>query len=219
MASCNRIIGLDIIKCFAAFLIVVLHWPVDNVFGQAVHMAARPGVPLFFMITGYFLNGTITKGGQWRYLKKILILTVYAYTLYTGIHLMKYGVMMPSWESIGVWLLTGKNAVGGHLWYLNALILAVLVIVGLTKITSLQKLHWLIPILFIGNYIISCFDVPAYYYRNALFTGIPYILLGDWIRTNIAKWSWTSRRYLSMVAMSFGLLFCEVMAYRMGGGK
>lgn len=213
----NRVVGLDIIKCFAAILIVFLHWPVSNVVGQAVHMMARPAVPLFFMTTGYFFHGIISKGTQWKYMKKILQLTAYSYILYFLIYILYGSKIVFSRVSICIWLLTGQNAVGGHLWYLNTLILAVLLIVVLTKITSLQKLHWLIPILFAGNYIISCLDVPVCYYRNALFTGIPYIFLGNWIRVNNAKWTWSSKRFLFMAVMCFGLLFCEVMTYRMGG--
>lgn len=67
---------------------------------------------------------------------------------------------------------------GDHLWYLFSLINVLVILSICYKIRD--RLFYLIPFLFIGNYILSFF--PKFWlYRNSLFTSLPYFLLGMYI--------------------------------------
>lgn len=217
----NRIVGLDILKCFASILVVFLHWTVSSVVGQVIHIMARVAVPLFFMITGYFIQSIFNKDAQWIYLRKIVLLAFYAYTLYVVFYFTLWDgeFSIPSSESLAIWVLTGDNHIGGHLWYLNALIVAVLVLVVVSKVTTLSRIYWTIPFLFGINYIISFLEVPSFYYRNFLFTGIPYILLGDWVKTHNDEFKCSPWRYFVMAFFFFLLLFVEIFCYHLEGLK
>lgn len=52
----SRYNGLDILKCICAFLIIIIHTPFDSVFSDYLVALARIAVPVFLMITGFFIS-------------------------------------------------------------------------------------------------------------------------------------------------------------------
>ena len=54
----NRNLGVDILKFLCAFLVVMIHAPIQGV-SQYTTPIARIAVPIFFMITGYYYSITV----------------------------------------------------------------------------------------------------------------------------------------------------------------
>lgn len=79
------------------------------------------------------------------------------------------------------------NVEAGHLWYLIAIIYILCFIHFYSKKHRIEKLYFLIPILFSVSYIISFFvdefsGQGRRLYQNFLLIGLPYVLLGSLIR-------------------------------------
>lgn len=220
MSDNSRNNGIDALKCMAAILIVAIHCASVTLFDQAVHLIGRMSVFLFYMITGFYLDGLFKRDKIGRYINKILKITVFAYVLYLCIYLASpvSGTLsldvLPSADSLLIWLFSGSNDVGGHLWYLNSLILALCFIVLIRKLGLYNS--WLpIVVLFASNYILATFVDDIWIYRNFLFMATPCILFGKKLKETIERESFPniilhSNKILGlMICISIVLLFFE----------
>lgn len=70
----RRYDGIDILKAICAFLIVCIHCPFPGEVGWYVVALARIAVPIFFMITGFFYDGTVTRNDRGKKMKKMAVL-------------------------------------------------------------------------------------------------------------------------------------------------
>lgn len=99
--ACVRYGALDAMRILAAFSVVCIHYQIvpDSMISRYTQVAARFAVPLFFMITVFFLQAVIDKGRFKGYVQKIAILTVgtnvciLSLAFYMG-HLMPYRLRM-----------------------------------------------------------------------------------------------------------------------------
>ena len=191
----SRQAALDVVKCMAALLVVDIHAGVPGPAGGYLNAFARIAVPLFFMITGYFYPTLATRGRLKGYLRKLLLWTVGVSTfflLFNGLLSFRNDALPEladqwfGWKPLLSWLLVNNCPFGGHLWYFYAIlyVLAILVIVDRLRLRS--WLYRLLPLLLLGNYLLS-FTTHLTVYRNFLFTGLPYVLLGCLIRENEQK--------------------------------
>lgn len=78
----RRCESLDVLKTISAFLIVCIHAPFPGIVGEYLIAIARIGVPIFFMITGYFYDCITERGREKQQIKKIFILLVVSNLLY-----------------------------------------------------------------------------------------------------------------------------------------
>lgn len=190
----SRLESFDTLKFLLAFLVVVLHTGFTGLIGLEINAISRIAVPLFFMITGYYLP-TMTDNKFNKHLKKIVYFTILSTLFYTSIICIKPIISGKSFDwfsnvifnkkNICDWLLfNSTNFISGHLWYFYALLYALIIIYFARKFNRKSILQKIIPILFLGNYILSYFD--AIISRNFLFTALPYILLG-WLFRNKEK--------------------------------
>ena len=219
--------SFDTLKFFLAFFIIIIHTGFTGVFGIGVEAFSRIAVPLFFMITGYYLP-IMTEEKIKKYFCKVVFLTIistvfYLLFTYAGVLIGEYPTdqfaQIFSVKSIRNWMLI--NAVGGkgmHLWYLYALLYVLIIIYTTRKIKKISLLYKILPLLFVGNYIFSYFGVGLY--RNFLFTGLPYVLLGYLFRENEEKLKIHSIKYRNLIlgftVMCMGL-GVEMLIYNFTG--
>lgn len=202
----NRIIGLDILKVFCIFFVILLHTEIlKSVFDINLEPLCRFAVPCFFLITGFFYHTTLEQNKELQQIKKVIVLIVAANSLlliinifYCFIHnksIIKWFVSLFSPEKILNCFVFNVNLVAGHfetahLWYLNALLYVLLIAAFLRKVGAFKILYYLTPVLLIVGLIVECFseqifgvnfkDVYGfYYYRNFLTMGIPYFSIGN----------------------------------------
>lgn len=219
--------SFDFLKFFLAFLVVVIHTGFTGYAGLGIKAFARIAVPMFFMITGYYLP--VMSDEKFRkYLIKITCLTVFSTLFYTlisyvqsqtGSHVSTdWFVQTFSMKRIFRLLLRNESVAGFHLWYFYALLYVLVIIYITRKIRKMNILYMTIPFLFLGNYLQSYFN--AIYYRNFLFLGLPYVLLGCLFRNyenRILDMFQKSRTLILWFVILCISLCAEMLVYKLAG--
>lgn len=187
--SQHRTESFDILKFILAFLVVVIHTGFSGYIGGSILAFARVAVPLFFMITGYYIP-TMNTNKFGKHLKKILFLTITSTLFYLLISYIKsfcgtevstdWVAEKFNFKSICIWILFNESPYSGHLWYFYALLYVFLILYIFRRLKNIDCLYKILPILFLCNYLLSFASI--FYYRNFLFTGLPYVLLGCLLR-------------------------------------
>lgn len=185
--------SIDTLKCLCAVLVVFIHVPAP--YQTTILPITRCAVPLFFMISGYFLyseDGKLTKklvSGM----KKMLFILIWSTLLFAAVKII-FACRNNEWDIIAYsqiadFVLFNENPFGFHLWYLSAY-LYVLVAIWIIQHYHLWKIAFTgIPILLLvdvtmGKYSLLLWgrEFPVIWVRNWLFVGLPYFLIGVWIK-------------------------------------
>lgn len=164
--------------------VVALHapsgWATDY-----VRLIASVAVPIFYLITGYFLYTEDRAHLQERLSKsiqKVLFIILITHTVYTLIDWRS----IPSLEQYMLWfkwLILGQHFSGGHLWYLTALLQALLLLWLINRLGYSKYLPGLITCLafkvVFEDYREILFGTsPSMLAANALFYSIPWVATG-----------------------------------------
>ena len=201
--------NLNAIKIIAAFFVVCIHIRFPGDAGNAVVAVARFAVPFFFMVSGFFSYYPDSTNLAAKYKRKIShigvifagsFLLYFAYDLLANImagSVSTYLSQKFSITSISELVLFNHVRVMEALWFLPALIYATLIFYFLEKKGITKKLYFLIPVLLLSGILLR--EVPefianapaimnkAYIYRNFVFVGLPFYMLGHFIRVNEEK--------------------------------
>ncbi len=198
VSKSSRSYSIDFIKGIAALSIVCLHCANNDAFDSILHLVGRLAVPMFFIITGYYLPSMIKTGHISKHIVKILKLILGGLLFYLPLicieayfrgNLLWQLTHVIEWDKLLETLAFAQypfNVEAGHLWYLMAILYILCFLYFYSKKHKINKLYFLIPILFLIGYIISSL-VNQYdsrmrtYYQNFLLTGLPYVLLGHLI--------------------------------------
>lgn len=185
--------GVDFLKLALALMVVGIHANPFVILGRTVQLATGEGlyrlaVPVFLIFNGYFLQGAITAGRGWLYVRRAVQLYIVWMLLYLP-------VAWPLWVSLDLWPAI-RMAVFGywHLWYLSALAMAAAVAMGL-RAWSTGALLRLVAGLFAAALVLLAvmsaglwkpwpviFTDPLPPLRNAVLMGLPFLLIGVVIR-------------------------------------
>lgn len=184
--------GIDLLKCFCAFLVVCIHTPFS---GYLYHIFAgidRIAVPIFFMISGYFYSRAIENNNCFTPVKRILKLLVYANIIYLVWTFLKIFLGSDrienyfSFRAIFDLVVFDEISWGYHLWYLLTALVSMVIILYIKRISKTNFVFLMIPVLLICNLLIGAYSkvifgrcFPLIYSRNRYFTGIPFYLIGD----------------------------------------
>lgn len=187
--------SLFILKAIAAFCVVVIHYPIA--FRYEFYPLIYTAVPLFFVITGYFLykdsHDAIIASGKKQVRKIVRITLIASLVYYIYKNIISYiggGGFVPPFYSIYdviIWVLFGFNF-SGPLWYMTALCWSLLIIIVLYRLRW-QKLLYLTPLSFIIFnivlvYPLSELSLPWYFKTNFISSGLPWISVGMFIKKN-----------------------------------
>lgn len=209
--------SLYVLKCICALMVVTIHAPV-GAYRAEVNIIASVAVPLFFMMTGYFLydegrSGLLDK--LRTAIRKVLIVLaitqiVHAFLPHSG---------FPMGRSLDFylrWLILGINHNNMHLWYLSAL-LESLALLWLIVRFGMRRIIGYLPILFVLHYLLSgyIFIEPKSVYwtstawmwwRYVLATGLAMIAMGMMIRhweARLIRVKYTGVMVLVMIALTY----------------
>ena len=204
--------SFDTLKFFLAFFVVIIHTGFTGWIGLGSDAISRIAVPLFFMITGYYLP-TMTEEKFKKHFHKVIYLTVIStlfYSLFsyaqsiTGESSYNWFTQTFNMKNICLWLLFNfTKPIAGHLWYFYALLYVLIIIYIGRKTKRIGLLYMFLPLLFLGNYILSYFLNITY--RNFLFIGLPYVLLGCLFRNNEKQFKIYTMKSPTLI---LSLLFC-----------
>lgn len=208
----ERNITLDYFKLFLAILVITIHLPIESTTSKWLYWLyhegfsnglARIAVPCFFILNGYFLDIN-NKIKVKKYISHIGIL----YVVWMLFYLPTYSYLDA--KSILITIIGGYK----HLWYLIALVEVVIVLYLINKIIK-KKVFLLIValLLFVCGYIVElnypyATDIDIYKFRNFLFIGLPFVLLGNLMKNiDVSKYKKLLKIFLPISLLIF---FIEV---------
>lgn len=187
-STSHRNIGIDVLKCVCAILVVMIHAPFRIHLAPYTVALARVAVPLFFVITGYYFPIMEEKRRTEGHLRKICLLAIGSCIFYFLLHVcyintypQRYLNHFTHPQTIFNFLAFNVCPVEGHLWYFFALIYALPVLMILHRTQTMHFLIYSIPLLLTTNYLLT-FTEHYEYYRNWLLTALPYMGLGIFFR-------------------------------------
>lgn len=210
---------VDLFKVILAIMVVGLHVPLGTdllpragfVLDQSIY---RIAVPAFFCLTGYFLSPSLGQAWQRRVWRFLLL-----YLLWMAIY-------APFWlddviGQDGVITNAIKMAVFGywHLWYLFALCLALPLLALMARWRTATLLPFAIALLLIGLTLQygsalthSRDTLPLSVYRNGLFAGLPFLILGHLLRRHNLPQVTAPGHLAALAATGMALLVAEAVA-------
>lgn len=146
-------------------------------------------VPLFFAISGYFVFGVKRKYERIERIVKIFVWSAALYLLKTeALHFLSiHQFWFPTFKNITDFLLFNDVAFSIHLWYLPAYIYVLLIAFYIDKYNIWRRaMCFIIPLLLVGAFIkcqiVDICPQNIQYFRNAYFNGLPYFLLGAFVK-------------------------------------
>jgi surface polysaccharide O-acyltransferase-like enzyme len=217
----SRQTGIDGLKLLFSLLVVVIHvFPYSGVaeargfiYYELVNGISRIAVPGFFVISGYYLNRIVIKGGLKAYLKKILLLFLFWQAIYAPFTIILLVRGQATIVDAFMVLIFGY----WHLWYLIALFVGVVLFVfirGRAQAPAAQAriacLLYLLGYAFQLGYNLglfsslpllqeACFSIGSG--RNGVFFAFPLLVFGDLINKSPSSFS----RPMVLVALFIGV--------------
>ncbi|MDC7286936.1 acyltransferase [Blautia schinkii] len=191
---------LDAVKAISAYFVVLLHIRFPGRTGEVINVLARFAVPLFFMVSGYFCyrnDGKILEKLPGK-IKRIFLLTVISYAFYIvwqcfqrsieGEDIVSWLADIVEWEHIKEFILYNNSTpVKWHLWFLPALLYCYFLFMLVAQFRLFKIAYIFIPVLLLGHFWMeeaAVFTGEVYKtmeFRNYLYTGFPFFMLGYWI--------------------------------------
>lgn len=225
----------------ACISVVFIHCMFPSWLGVFVCGLARFAVPLFFMVSGYYLRhaGMMDQQEKARVRKKIvhiggvLAASVVLYLLWTLLRHFLMGGRQAVFDDISALfqprqlfatlVLNDFTVIGGHLWFLAALLYCYLLLLKFGSRALDDTACWSIPLL-LGMHVFgrlacalleidSFLGIPVYiWFRNWLFMALPFFIAGRWIyRHQDRLLVWFQRERL-LILLSLGALLTTIEA-------
>lgn len=195
---------LNLLKGLACFAIVWMHTNSGGVINSAIVCMARFGIPIFFMVSGYFTykeykaDYTKVLVKKIIHILKLIIIATFIYIIWAWIvsPIVKTGQIPNIFNSakssvqgfnlFNIFVLN-INPFCGILWFLNSLLYCYLLWLLISKIKDKRIVYIVaIIILFIGIFTRAFIqynhtipeEVNINYFRNWLFMGLPFFTIG-----------------------------------------
>lgn len=188
----QRNYSIDSLKFVCAFLVVLLH--TDCAFHYALLPLTKCAVPCFFIISGYLLyDGERIGDSRLKrsvvHISKIMFWATVLFAIYKELGALRHHELyVPTLSDLANFVLFNENPFGFHLWYLGAYLYVLFLMIYVDRqrkwklIFIAAVLMLVVDILF---YLLLCNnEIQVFVYRNFLGTGLPYFVIGVWIKKN-----------------------------------
>lgn len=182
--SANRNYNVDSLKLLCAIFVVLIHS--QFVFKDVVIPLLRVAVPIFFMISGYFMYGPNIAERIKRAIRRMLNIFIWSNLIYVAakelLAIYHHDVFIPSKAELLNFLFLNENPFGWHLWYIGAYLYVLIIVYFINRFNKWKYLFYVAPILIVALLLMSYFDIERIYYRNFLFMGLPFFSIGAFLR-------------------------------------
>ena len=187
---------LEIIKLFASYMVVLIHFYFQDGIGSYMDAWARFAVPLFFTVSGFY-SYQISLNKIKKRIKNIVCLTAFSTLLYTIFNVARLIVSNDTIEILSYFerylnrdvlvrlLIFNIPLSSEHLWFLFALIYVYAIYYLITKhkisetFMVATSVFLLLVHIGLGEFALAIgVDLPAFVVRNFIFMGIPFFYLG-----------------------------------------
>lgn len=225
---------LNVCKGIAAFAVVFIHCNFPSPVGGMMNGLARFGVPLFFMVSGYFSYGKGTDTVK-RRMRKLFALFLGAngvYFVWRLLALREQGSLTLeaaagffNWKSLLGWVLWNESPFMGHLWFLGALLYCYCLYGIFVRKGLEERVYFLIPLCLGANLLLgeglSVFGkgISFLYVRNFWLTGLPFFLWGHWMFREERKGKLMGNPGLCAAGIVFGACLSMGELMLSGGGE
>lgn len=192
--------SIDCLKFLCAVMIVFLH--VNTPYQEFILPITRCAVPIFLMISGYFLY---SDEGKMAYrlvhaIKRIIGILIWSTVLFAVIKFFMVGynsfMNISSLRFLIKFIIFNDNPYGFHLWYLSAYLYVLVIAWFVNRWNLFRWVFMVIPLLLIfdlsfGKYSILLWgrEFPFIICRNWLFVGVPYFFLGVFFKQQQKKYT------------------------------
>lgn len=209
MAGNKRNFFLNYLKGIACFGVVFCHVRLPHYVADGIIQAMfRFAIPLFFVISGYFCDTTDREALDNKMpakCKHILLISIIGSMYYFVCQMIialfgdSHGNMTDVWDrlyymfsskALFEWIVFNQDPFVNVMWFTFALLYCYLLVWLINRANLWDKVFWVIPVL-IGIHMVMGNFAPLFgitisklYYRNFLLFGLPFVLLGIWIRRN-----------------------------------
>ena len=189
----------DFIKFFLVFFVIIIHFNFPGKTGEFIMPTMRCAVPTFFCISGYLFYNRLSVANVVKTLKRITVILLYSVFLYTCIKALTSTNITDLYNSLinkkdllrGAVTNSNFDFLAPQLWYLQAYIYLLTLIIISIKSRSLSLLKRSVPILLlfciVYNYtkainidFLINNNLPSgiLVTRNFLFTSLPFFMIG-----------------------------------------
>ncbi len=213
----KRNLAVDVLRFVSAFMVVLFH---SNYFCKdIVNIIPRYAVPVFFMISGFFMfeaDDQRFKERLNRSIKKMIVLTLvdsfFFFLFYLPLYL-RDG--FPPLSAYLKFIVFNENPFAFHLWYLTAFLYVLLLFRALVGTHILKVIIRYSPFLLLINLLLGEFgflfwddSLPNCVLRNFLLEGLPFYSIGCLISINKEKLQMSGRMFSSalMTVVAFSLM-------------
>ena len=180
----------DVLKIILAFCIVLKH--TESMFKVALDPLTTCAVPMFFMTSGWLIfSRPLDKQRILRNSGKMIKIFIYATTFWWIVRFFTKGAYITNLKDGLILILSNNERVIGHLWYLSAYAYTLLFIAILVNYKFPKKNLWAVPLgLLVVYFICDTYIVNTaieknvtlvYLFRNWIFTGVPFFIIGGLI--------------------------------------
>lgn len=223
---------LNYLKALACFCVVMLHCGFPGIVGKLIYGPSRFAVPIFFMISGYFVYDSdpiMVKKRLPRKIKHIVVLLLGTEFIYLIWHVIQHaidsginGIII--WfgdtftiEKIVRFCLFQTTPIGDVSWFMVALLLCYAVTFAIARYNLWNKTSYMIPILLTINIVVGEIlpfigvNVQWYWCSNFWVLGFPFYAMGYWVRINQVEVceKITARNTIILVALSLIVVTAE----------
>ncbi len=225
---------LNVWKGMAAFAVVLIHCSFPSPVGGMMNGLARFGVPLFFMVSGYFSygKGMATIKQRIRKIWSLFLIANGVYFLWRLLALL-WGKSLSfesilellSLEKLIQWLLWNESPFMGHLWFLGALLYCYFFYWALVKKGWQEQCYVLILVCLAANLLLGeglsiiGWEISFLWVRNFWLTGFPFFLLGHWFAREQKQKRLKIYPGISMGFLVAGSIFSMGEMLLSGGGE
>lgn len=211
--------NIDALRLVAAIGVIALHvgpFPdLSSISADAIRSSFRWCVPFFFMLTGYYLADLPSSGSKITINR--LAVPLRAFVVASAVFL---PVLVATSGPDAITLSTILRGTYGHLWYLTALIIALLPVFTYQSSDGRRLLYIASFLIVIGYVAISYFNALTGGRYEAVMamrelSGIPAVLIGGWLQSVRKLGSVSSLLFIGGIVATVA----EVLYLRSLGGR
>ncbi len=216
--------AVDVLRGVAAVFVVFAHIHLPGTAGTYCWALSKACVPYFLLVTGWFCWHPDKQVRQKRFLhslKKSVILLLWLIVIClagkTIANLLSSKPAFSWWSQITSpsflkqVLIFGRAAeIGSTVWYLNAVVVDLLLLLLINLVHGLHAAYLVMPVLlFFGVRLAEFLYMPWYYTGNWLLEGLPFLLLGLCLHEYEARIPRSRLLWGILSAVGFGLILAE----------
>lgn len=203
---------LNFLKGCACFCVLYMHTSYDCLFSSIISCLSRFAVLIFFMISGYYcfdndreiVNQKMPR--KVKHVVKLCIMSTVVFFLWDGVisnilfgnkvNIIGFVMKSLTKENLLKFVLFNQPFFGGIIWFIFALLYCYLIFWAVNKFNLYRVAYILVPILIILHIVTRGYiqynglideNININWYRNFLFMGFPFFMLGNYIHKHEKK--------------------------------